>query len=113
MKKIQRCWREYRAYRLRRNKKNLSISSSLITIKDFNESIKEERLRYGIEKENSFSNRKMDLKEILREIMEEAAVDESIKLRLRNIHRLQETNVNNNTASQQLTMKSVECGQST
>lgn len=103
--KIQKCWRGYLTRkrfkgRVNLNKKNLSIENSLITIKDFSEEQKEEKVRdkhfkftfeegegTRSEEGNSMWSKKKSMNDkcvtLLESLLEEEELEEKIKERIR------------------------------
>lgn len=77
VKKIQLWWRNILLERKNKKAKPLSISNSLITIKDFNESMKTEKIKtFSESKESTLSNHKLSIKDILKNVLEEKSDNE-------------------------------------
>lgn len=73
VKVIQNWWRKVISSKKEKlNQKIVSSSNSLITIKDFNDTLKTDKHRlFSESKENTLSNNKLNLKEFMRNILEE------------------------------------------
>ena len=70
---IQKWWRKLLQKKKEKKTKHLSIESSLITIKDFNETLKADKLRHlSGSKEKTVSNKKINMKDIIKNILEES-----------------------------------------
>lgn len=72
VKIIQNWWRQMMKKKSKKVSKGLSIENSLITIKDFNDTFKTDKQRlFSESKENTLSNNKLNIKELIKNILEE------------------------------------------